>query len=150
MHLMQTMQIMQISKIIQIIQLTKIIKENTINNQQIIEILGTECTQSILNNIRFLAHRLIGSGLSCTIGFVNVLKPSSTEQRAEFIAEAIHSFGNCRTSVLPSIIWYTKLQTDLKGHNKLNDQIMQIIHIMQIFTCTTIVLKPIPETSSNR
>ena len=72
-------------------------------------------------------------------GLVDVRKPSSTDQRAEIIAEAIHCKGNFRTSLLPHMICNTELHTDLKGHNEFNDQIMQIMHIMQIFPLSFLV-----------
>ncbi len=73
------------------------------------------------------------------MGLVDVRKPSSTEQRAELIAEAVDRKCNFRTSMLPHMICNTELHTHLKGHNESNNQIMQIMHtmyIMQIFTCS--------------
>jgi hypothetical protein len=112
-------------------------------------------TIDVFNNNRFLAHRLSLSGLISTtgIGLVDVHKPSSKEQRAELIAEDIHTNGTFCRSTFSHTIFNTELHTDLKGHNKFNNQIMHIMHIMhimQFFTClaSRLVLKPMDQKKS--
>ncbi len=84
-------------------------------------------------------------GLATIDGLVDACKSSSMGQRAELIAEAIHRIGNICTSIFPHTIFNTEIHTDLKGHNKSNNQIMYIMHIMQFFTCSAsrVVLKPV-------
>ncbi len=48
------------------------------------------------------------------MGLVDVRKPSSTEERAELIAEAVDRKCNFRTSMLPHMICNTELHTHLK------------------------------------